>query len=334
MEESQFSSINTEALTGPEGPTRRKKLAFRGRSLRNMLKMGHCAPATMKTILDICGSAEEWPVKAAAGLPGGIGDTGFECGGITSPLILLGLRYGLREPRNGLPLVFYKGHDYFRRFVDRNSTPLCREIRGDNFRLTRCIKAVCTSPEIAASVFSSDSGKAIVGEQLDAYARLYSHMAARGFHCAHQVFHRLSPVIPLTRELHDATSGYLGGTLFKGMTCSAYAAGVMALGLRMAEIEDSLPRVLRMIVLMKTGRNAFADHINKFNRIMSLGNKLAEWFTAEFGDTQCQAITGCDFSSPAAVAKYIETDALARCQEIAEKVARKVLSLSQTAQAA
>jgi Putative redox-active protein (C_GCAxxG_C_C) len=334
MDEAKFSRINAEALTGLEGPILRKKMAFRGRSLRNMLKMGHCAPAAMKTILDICGSAEEWPVRAAAGLPGGIGDTGFECGGITSPLLLLGLRYGLREPRNGLPLVFYKGHDYFRRFVDRNSTPLCREIRGDNFRLTRCIKAVCTSPEIAASACSGDSSNAIAGEQLEAYALLYSHMAARGFHCAHQVFHRLSPVIPLTRELHDATSGYLGGTLFKGMTCSAYAAGVMALGLRMAEIEDSLPRVMRMIVLMKTGRNAFADHLNKFNRIMRLGNSLSCWFKEEFGDTQCQAITGCDFSSPAAVARYIETDALARCQEIAEKVARKVLSLSQTVQAA
>lgn len=332
MEEGQSSNINTEALTGLDGRSARKKLGFRTKSLRNLLKMGHCAPAVMKTILEICGSEEQWPIKAAAGLPGGIGDSGFECGGITSPLILLGMRYGLRDLRNGLPLVFYKGHDHFRRFVERNGTPLCREIRGDNYRLTHCIKAVCFSPEIAASALSHGGDDAIVGDQREAYALLYSHMASQDFHCAYQVLQRLDPVVPLNPELLDAAAGYIGGTLFKGLTCSAYAAGVMALGLRMGEIEDSFTRVLRMIVLMKTGGNAFADHINKFNRVMNRGKSLAQWFTAEFGDTQCQAITGCDFSSPAAVGRYIETDGLARCRDIAEKVADRVLSLSSTDQ--
>jgi len=330
MEEGESSSFNIRSFTWPEGLTARKKLAFRSRSLRNLLKMGHCAPAVMRSILEICGSDEDWPVKMAGGLPGGIGDTGFECGGITSPLLLLGLRYGLRDKRNGLPLIFYKGHELFRQFVDRNGTPQCREIRGDNYRLTRCIKAVCSSPEITEEAFSRDGDGAISGEQLEAYALLFSHMEDSGFHCAHQVLHRLSPVIPLSKELLDASSGYLGGTLFKGMTCSAYAAGVMALGLRMGEIENSLPRVMRMIVLMKTGGNAFADQLNKFNRIMNQGNTLARWFATEFGDTQCRAITGCDFSSAADVRKYFETNLLARCREVAEKVAEQVRDLSLT----
>lgn len=320
-------------LTWPESLTEQKRLSFRSRSLRTLLKMGHCAPAVMKTTLGICGSEEDWPVRAAAGLPGGIGDTGFECGGITSPLLLLGLRYGLRDLRDGLPLLFYKGHDHFRQFVGRNGSPLCREIRGDNYRLTHCIRAVCTSPEIAVTAFCRDGDGSIDGERLDAFSLLYSHLTARDFHCSHQVFRRLDPTLPLRRELLDATSGYLGGTLFMGMTCSAYAASVMALGLKMAEIEDSLPRVLRMIVLMKTGGNAFADHLNKFNKIMNLGSELGRWFKAEFGDTQCRAITGCDFSSPAAVARFIETDGLARCRTIAENTAEKALSLISAAQA-
>jgi C_GCAxxG_C_C family probable redox protein len=321
------SSLNREFFFELDTLNPRKKWGFRTRSLRTLLRMGHCAPAVMKTMLDICGFEEDWPIRAAAGLPGGIGDTGFECGGITSPLILLGLRYGLKGLRDGLPVVFYKGHDHFRQFVDRNNSPLCLKIRGNNYRLTRCIKAVCCSPEIASAAFSNDGSSAIAGEQLQAYALLYSHMAARGFHCSHRVFQRLSPVIPLSRELLDATSGYQGGTLFKGMTCSAYAAGVMAIGLRLSEIEDSLPRVMRMIGLMKTGRNAFANHINKFNRVMNLGKNLAQRFSAEFGDTQCRAITGCDFSSSTGVSRYIETDSLDRCHDIADKVAGMVLSL-------
>ena len=317
-----------EALDGTGARTVRKRLGFRAKSLLNMLRMGHCAPTVMKSMLEISGSEEEWPIEAAAGLPGGIGDTGFECGGITSPLLFFGLRYGLRDPQSGLPLIFYKGHEHFRRFVDRNGTPFCREIRGDPYRLRRCIKAVCTAPEIAAAALSGEDGGEIVGDRLEAYSLLYAHMAAGGFHCAHRVLLRLRPSCFGRPELIDATSAYLGGTLFKGLTCSAYAAGVMALGLNMGEFENSFPRVLRMIVLMKTGGNAFADRINKFNKFMNLGNSLAQWFGGEYGSTQCRDVTGCDFSSPSAVRAYIETDGLARCRDIADRVADKVLTLS------
>jgi C_GCAxxG_C_C family probable redox protein len=313
-------SPNEYASPGPY-----RKWSFRKRALGNLLRMGHCAPAVMKTILQINQADEVWPVRLTAGLPGGIGDTGFECGGITSPVVFLGLRYGLREEHDGLPLIFYKGHDHSRRFLDRNGTPLCREIRRDNYRLRKCIKAVCCAPEITRLVAARDSSDAITGERREAYARIYSHLADRGFHCARAVLGRLSPGISLGPASGEAVSGFLGGTLLTGMTCSALAAGVMALGSGMRDFENSVPRVMRMIVLMKTGRNAFADHINKFNIIMNRGKSLAGWFVGEFGDTQCRALTGCDFSSVADVGRYIKTDAVGRCRSISEKVADEVL---------
>jgi len=75
----------------------------------------------------------------------------------------------------------------------------------------------------------------------------------------------------------------------------------MILGRELAEIENSYLRVMRMIVLMKTGGDAFADRINAFNIMMNLGNRIALWFTGEYGGTLCRAITGTDFSSPAGV---------------------------------
>ena len=83
----------------------RTKRMYRRRGLSNLLKMGHCAPAVMQTILDLGNSKEEWLVRMTAGLPGGIGNTGFECGGITSPLIQLGLEHGLSAKNDGLPKV-------------------------------------------------------------------------------------------------------------------------------------------------------------------------------------------------------------------------------------
>ena len=79
----------------------------------------------------------------------------------------------------------------------------------------------------------------------------------------------------------------------------------MALGLIRGEIENSRLRVLRRIARMALGRNAFADDVDRFDRIMNLGHRLALWFTREYGSTQCRALTGCDFSQEAGVASYV-----------------------------
>jgi hypothetical protein len=127
----------------------------------------------------------------------------------------------------------------------------------------------------------------------------------------------------VTRELLDGTSSLIGGTVFKGLTCSAYTAGLMAIGLKLGEIEDSFPRVVRMLATMIAGGNALADHMNKFNRLLNIGHRMSKWFKKEFGSTLCSEITRCDFSSLEDVRHYIENGSLSTCKIIAEKVARQ-----------
>ena len=152
---------------------------------------------------------------------------------------------------------------------------------------------------------------------------MYSHLSANGFHCAHAVLKHLGDTIPVTRELLDGTSGFIGGTAFKGLTCSAFTAGLMAVGLKLGEIEDSYLRVIRMLATMIAGGNALADHMNKFNRLMNIGNRMSKWFKKEFGSTLCREITQCDFSSLGDVHRYIENGSVTTCKIIAEKVARQ-----------
>ena len=102
----------------------------RTRALWTLLGMGHCAPTIMSSILRVCGRRKaDWLVRLASALPGGIGNTGGECGGITSPLILLGLLHGLGSIEGGLPLVFERGHAHMEGFRRHRGTLLCREIR-------------------------------------------------------------------------------------------------------------------------------------------------------------------------------------------------------------
>jgi len=146
-------------------------------------------------------------------------------------------------------------------------------------------------------------------------------MSVNEFHCAHAVLKHLSGTIPVTQELLDGTSGFIGGTAFKGLTCSAFTAGLMAVGLKLGEIEDSHLRVIRMLTIMIVGGNAFADHLNKFNRLMNIGHRMSKWFREEFGSTLCHEVTQCDFSSSRDVHRYIGNNSVNGCKIIAEKVA-------------
>jgi hypothetical protein len=128
-------------------------------------------------------------------------------------------------------------------------------------------------------------------------------------------------------ELRDATTAFMGGTLFTGMTCSALTAGVMALGLALGQVENSRARVLRMIGTMAVGGDASADGLNAFNPVMNLGHKLANWFREEFGSTQCRELTGYDFASADDVREYVARDGTASCERIARRVAARVADL-------
>jgi hypothetical protein len=299
------------------------KVRYRRRGFFNLLKMGHCAPAVMQTLQDLGDGKEEWLVQMTAGLPGGIGSTGHECGGVTSPLIRFGLEHGLRPGHDGLPLVIDAGHDYNRRFQQRHHSLLCKDILGKRRVPLPCIKVVCLAPELYRQTGSEGNNGAISGETRDAFLLMYSHLGANDFHCAHAVLKHMGDTISVTRELLDGTSGFIGGTAFNGLTCSAFSAGLMAVGLKLGEIEGSYLRVMRMLAIMTAGGNALADHLNKFNRLVNVGHGMAMWFKGEFGSTLCCDVVQSDFSSKSDGQRFIEKGSIATCKVIAEKTARQ-----------
>jgi hypothetical protein len=304
------------------------------RSLVNLSRMGHCAPTVMQTMLDATGVEAEWLVKLSAGLPGGIGNTGAECGGVTAPLILFGLRGGLDTKRRRLPLIVYQGHDLMRRFRACQGTTSCREIRGDDRLPLRCVSVIRKSPSLCARTLASECRDVLSQEQERAYARLYAHWIDQDFHCAHAVLRATPDRMFASEDLRKASSGFLGGTVFTGMTCSAFTAGVMALGLALGKLENSRWRVLRMITTMAAGGDAFVDELNAFNATMNLGHRLSEWFVAEFGTTRCVALTGCDFSTDEGVRRYLENGGTTRCRVIADSVARRTQELIEASRSA
>ena len=143
-------------------------------------------------------------------------------------------------------------------------------------------------------------------------------------HCAPTVMETLLDLGNTKEEwMVKMTAGLPGGTAFKGLTCSAFTAGLMAIGLKLGEIEDSNLRVIRMLTTMITGGNALADNMNKFNRLLNIGHRMSKWFTKEFGSTICHEVKKCDFSSLGDVHRYIDKDSVTTCKNLAEKVANQ-----------
>ena len=296
-------------------------------AMGNLIHMGHCAPTVMKTLLDISSADKEWLLRLSAGMPGGIGNTGHECGGVTSPLVMLGTQFGLRKADGSLPEIFDRGHALCQNFVTCHHTLECKLIRGNDHFPRHCIPPVLRSPGFFVEAQNGYHSDPLTPSARASYTRLYAYLSSNNFHCAKAVFLNLGYNPEKDQELFDAVSAFMGGTLFMGRTCSAFTAGVMAIGLRVGEIEDNPLRVIRLLAIMTIDGNAFDDRLNKFNHSMNLGYKLSKWFAKEYGSTQCQAITGCDFSDPQGVNDYIDHGCLTSCQQIAEKVAAKVQAM-------
>ena len=274
----QLDEIRKEHLMEKQNQSQKSELgpnwAYRGRAFSNLLRMGHCAPTAMQTILDVSSTEKEWLVKLSAGMPGGIGNTGFECGAVTSPLVLLGIHCGLREVDRGLPVIFDKGHALCNHFVSCHNTLQCREIRGKDRFPRHCIGPVLRSSELFLDALDGNSRNAIPAVSRADYSKLYSHLVENDFHCAQAVFIHLGYSPAEHRELFDAASAFMGGTLFMGKTCSAFTAGVMAMGLKAGEIENNLLKVIWMLGIMTAGGNAFADGINQFNGSVQRGGRV------------------------------------------------------------
>jgi hypothetical protein len=319
---------NQQILTSPA-----PNWVYWKQSASNLIRMGHCAPTVMQTILDVSGDRNDWPIKLISGMPGGISNTGFECGAVTAPLVLMGLRYGLRETEQGLPVLFDHGYGLCKHFSACHKTLQCKVIRGKDRFPKHCIRPVCLAPQMFIASTTNHTQTTIPSDVRNSYYRIYSHWEKQDFHCARSVLEKINVQPAKRQELFDAVSAFIGGTLFMGMTCSAFTAGVLAIGLQSGEIENSPARVIRLLYRMTTGGDAFDEKINKFNRPMNAGYRLSKWFTKEFGSTQCRAITGCDFSTEDGVNKYIDSNSVSKCKLIAQMVAeaaQKSLQAMQT----
>lgn len=309
-------------------PVRSKRpLCYGLMSLRDVLKIGHCAPSVMRTLLRIRGVEDGHVMMQVSGMGGGIGLSEAECGGVTSSISTLGLMFGDKTDDNGMPMVIAVGQSYLDRFAATNGSVLCEKITPDKSTFRPCIKAMCSAPRLLMTLVDKQSSAFVPasdGEAVAANQELLKHFSDCNFHCAHTVLKELVDVIDVDDELLRSSYGFIGGTVLKGMTCGALVAGVHAIGLKFGGTEESYLRVLKLMGLFKfSPDNAMKEDVNKANRAMNTSYNLTLRFEEEFSSTMCD-IVQADFSSKADLDKYLSENTMDKCVQITKFVAECV----------
>ena len=128
------------------------------RSLDAALKMGHCAPAVMAALLADDDPGRESAVLLASAMAGGIGNSGRECGALTSSILYLGDRYGDGEGAGpgGVPLSISLSRRLIDRFGEVHGGIRCDEIRKGGKNPLPCMRAMVSAPELVREVIGAD----------------------------------------------------------------------------------------------------------------------------------------------------------------------------------
>jgi hypothetical protein len=78
-----------------------------------------------------------------------------------------------------------------------------------------------------------------------------------------------------------------------------------------------------MMGKMMANKDALADDVNKFNRAINAGNRLAVRFEERFGSTRCADIAKTDFSDYDGVKRYVSSNRIESCKEIVRETAKE-----------
>jgi C_GCAxxG_C_C family probable redox protein len=298
-------------------------------SLSTALKMFHCAPTIMESILHFLKKQDENMVKLAAGLPGGIGGLDLECGGVTSPVMVMGLEFGYDYKKGEVPKVLSYGLQHVKNFKAEHGSLMCGQIQRSSE--DACKNVIATAPYICLECLKSEEPPFQMEHQAkEAYIKILNTFGNNSFHCSQSVLRNLSDIIEINEKVLSASYGFMGGTLLQGLTCGALTAGVLAIGAKFGEIEDSYQRVIRMFRMIKKDKDFMKPEVNKFHTAIMIGNVYGEWFIKEFGSSQCRDITQCDFALPQDADRYINDNKIEYCKNITEKAVIKLREILKT----
>lgn len=294
------------------------------KSLIDVLKKGHCAPSIMYTLLDYLHKQDDNIVRLTSGFPGGMG-LSLECGGITAPIMFLGLQYGYENKSGEIPELISLGINHLNIFKDVHNSIMCSDIIN---KKNGCKNVIATSPKICFYCMKNYKKFNQIDEQTKtAYSKFLDHINNNSFHCTHSVLMNLKDKIEINPDLLKASWGFVGGTVMQGHTCGALYAGVFAISAKYGDVEKSFSRVIKLMKMRGKGENVDSEELNKFHKAMNISKEFGKWFETNFKCTQCRDLILADLSSNEDVDNYVSKNKIEYCKKLCNEVTEKLIKI-------
>jgi C_GCAxxG_C_C family probable redox protein len=126
-----------------------------------------CSQAVTAAFADLFHLERDIALRISAGLGGGIGRTGSVCGAVTGAILILGLKFGVTDPKDkaGKLAAYEKVRLFGDRFRERTGSSICKDLLGFEFNtpegtirsqqpgaFERCPQLIQTAAEILESL--------------------------------------------------------------------------------------------------------------------------------------------------------------------------------------
>lgn len=89
----------------------------------------NCSQAMLSVYGKYFGMPEEWAIKVATALGGGMGGMGKTCGAVTGAFLVLGLTYDNNNPQS-MREVYGLVKEFTKKFISRHGSISCSELLG------------------------------------------------------------------------------------------------------------------------------------------------------------------------------------------------------------
>ena len=317
-------------------------LDIRKEAVKGFIKVFSCAHSMLMA------SAEQHrrPVdvnmlKAVTGLGAGVATMGDICGMVNGGVVALG---NLLAPIYGSSADEWKialfCHEFYRQTREATGTCSCGEIHGGkhlarDFRkaiLTgktfKCFEMLYKGSGILDDFFTPipDTPLFFEAESAARIQSIHEHFQKNHFHCCRTTLELIQEKSGRDLSfLRQAATGFIGGIGFSGTLCGAVVGGVLAAGAahgvnpKMSDYSDTVKIIYHG--LLKSDKIWNDSRVFKAERAFEVNRKIYELIESTYGSCDCCIISGLDIERPETFMNYREVNGIARCRDIAERIA-------------
>jgi C_GCAxxG_C_C family probable redox protein len=286
-------------------------------------------------------------LKGVTGLGGGIAAMGDICGTVNGAIISLGKKFApLYGNAKEEWKVVYLCHEFFLRIQKETGTCNCGENHGGK-EMTRNLRKSLLTGKYFRCFGMLSHGAGILDRQIagipnqhdffsspraEAIRNGYEYFQQQQFHCCRSVLQQIDERSGRDLSfLREAVTGFIGGIGFSGTLCGAILGGVLAIGTvhgvnpRARGYKDALKFLYHGFLKSEkiwSDRNLFPGA-----EAFECSRKIYQMVDSSYGSCDCIAIAGLDIERPETFTKFRNHAGIARCRNLADRVARETLAL-------